>query len=93
MHRICEEIVKIEVLDTSELQLVLASGGNASYQHIYREASGVYWVNDLGAFRGAERVKWTLPEWFAHIIAVCSRIGVALSLGDAVEMGRSNRQR
>ena len=31
MPKIREEIVKIEVLDTSELQLVLASGGNASY--------------------------------------------------------------
>ena len=85
MPKIREEIVKIEVLDTSELQLVLASGGDASYQYIYREARGVYWDNELGAFRGTERVKWTLVEWFAHIIAVCSDIGVALSLGDAVE--------
>ena len=85
MPKIREEIVKIEVLDTNELQLVLGSGGNASYQHVYREARGVYWNNDVGAFRGTERMKWTFAGWFAHIVEVCGDIGITLYLGRTVE--------
>jgi hypothetical protein len=85
MRNIREEIVKVEVLDSSELQLVLGSGGNASYQYIYREARGVYWDNNAGGFRGTERVKWTIVEWFAHIVEVCAGIGVRLELSDTIE--------
>lgn len=85
MPRIREEIIKVEVLDTNELQLVLASGGNASYQHVCREARGVYWNDDAGAFRGTERIKWTLAEWFTHIVDVCADTGVILYLGNTVE--------
>ena len=85
MPEIREEIVKVEVLDTNELQLVLGSGGNASYQHVYREARGVYWNNEAGAFRGTEQIKWTFAEWFAHIVEVCGDIGITLCLGQAVE--------
>ena len=80
-----EEVVTVEVLDSSELQLVLASGGDESYQHVYREARGVYWDNEKGAFRGTERVKWSVSEWFAHIVAVCSDIGITLVLSDNVD--------
>ena len=85
MSKIREEIIKVEVLDTKELQLVLDSGGDPSYQHVYREARGVYWNNDVGAFRGTEQINWTFGEWFAHIVEVCGEIGIALRLGDAVE--------
>ena len=85
MSEIREEIVKVEVLDTNELQLVLGSDGNASYQHVYREARGVYWNNDVGAFRGTEQIKWTFAEWFAHIVEVCGDIGITLHLGSTVE--------
>jgi hypothetical protein len=85
MHNYREEIVKVEVLDSSELQLVLGGGGNASYQHIYREAKGVYWDNDAGAFKGTERVKWSFAEWFAHIVQVCGNIGITLYLSDTAE--------
>ena len=80
-----EQIVKIEALATGELQLVLASGGEHNYQHIYREARGVYWDNEVGAFRGTERKEWSYAEWFAQIVDVCSSIGVSLHLGAAVE--------
>ena len=85
MSRIREEIIKVEVLDTNELQLVLGSGGDASYQYVYCEARGVYWNNAVGAFRGTERVKWTFAQWFAHIVEVCGDIGVTLRLSSAVE--------
>lgn len=85
MSKIREEIVKVEVLNANELQLVLGSGGDASYEHVYREARGVYWNNEVGAFRGTEQVKWTFAEWFAHIVEVCRDIGVTLHLGSTVE--------
>ena len=85
MSEIREEIVKVEVLDTNELQLVLGSGGNASYQYVYRESKGVYWNNDVGAFRGTEQIKWTFAEWFAHIVEVCGDIGIILRLGKTIE--------
>ncbi len=80
-----EEIVRVEVLKTNELQVVLEGGGDADYQYVYREAKGVYWNNEVGAFRGTERIEWTVAAWFAHIVAVCRDIGVILRLGDAVE--------
>ena len=85
MSQIREEIFKVEVLDSNELQLVLSSGGNASYQHVYREARGVYWNNDVGAFRGTEQIEWTFAEWFAHIVEVCGDIGINLRLGSTIE--------
>lgn len=81
-HR--EEIAKVEVLDSNELQLVLRSGGDAGYQYIYREAKGVSWKNDVGAFKGTERIKWTYPEWFSHIVSVCDDFGIDLHLGKNV---------
>jgi hypothetical protein len=85
MSDIREEIIRVEVLGTNELQLVLGSGGNASFQHVYREAKGVYWNNDVGAFRGTEQIKWTFAEWFAHIVEVCGDIGITLRLGNTIE--------
>ena len=85
MARFSEEIVKIEMLDTNQLQLVLASGGDSSFEHIYREAKGVYWDDDAGAFRGTERVDWTVADWFSHIVSTCDGAAIELSLGSAVE--------
>jgi hypothetical protein len=80
-----EEIIKVEVLDSRELQLVLSSGGKAMYQHIYREAKGVNWDNDAGAFKGKEQIKWTYSEWFTHILTVCADASIVLKLANNVE--------
>ena len=80
-----EEIIKVEVLDTGELQLVLGSGGDPSYQFIYREARGVYWNHNAGAFRGTERQKWSIAKWYGHIVDVCADIGITLVLSGTVE--------
>jgi len=77
-----EPIIKVEVLRSSELQLVLASGGSETYQHVYREARGVYWDNEVGAFRGTDRKSWSYAEWFAHIVEVCGSIGIRLQISD-----------
>lgn len=75
-----EEIIKVEVLPSSELQLVLESGGNAMYQYIYREASGVQWDNNAGAFKGTGQIKWIYAEWFVHKVSVCAGVGILLRL-------------
>jgi len=80
-----EEIIKVEVLPSSELQLVLESGGNAMYQHIWREARGVQWDNNAGAFKGTEQIKWTYAEWFVHIVSVCAGVGILLRLSKTVK--------
>ena len=80
-----EEIVKVEVLDSRELQLVLGSGGKAMYQHIYRAAKGVNWDNDAGAFKGTERIKWSYSDWFTHILTVCADASIGLKLGSNVK--------
>jgi len=45
----------------------------------------VYWDNDVGAFRGTERMKWSYSEWFAHIVEVCTDFGISLSLSSTPE--------
>ena len=85
MNKNYEEIVKVEILESGELQLVLGSGGKAHYQYVYREARGVHWDNIAGAFKSTERLKWTYAEWFAHILEVCASIGIDLRLAKKPE--------
>jgi len=80
MSEYVEEIVAVEVLKSGELRLILGSGGKAMYQHIYREARGVSWDNDAGAFTGTERKKWSYAQWFAHIVEVCDSVSIGLRL-------------
>lgn len=80
MSEYIEEIVTVEVLQSGELRLILGSGGRAMYQHIYREARGVNWDKEAGAFMGTERKKWSYAQWFAHIVKVCGCVGIDLRL-------------
>lgn len=68
------------MLNTGELLLVLGSGGKPEYQYIYREARGVHWNKDARGFESTERIEWSYPEWFAHIVNVCGDVGVDLQL-------------
>ena len=80
-----EEIVRVEVCNTGELLLVVGSGGKPEYQYIYGEARGVCWNKDARGFEGTERIEWSYPEWFAHIVNVCGDVGVHLRLSEEVE--------
>jgi len=81
-------------LESGEILLALASGGGASYQHVYRAARGVYWRGDLGGFVSSGRKEWTYAKWFAHIVAICSdELGVELELADNAQfVGLSDQQ-
>lgn len=75
-----ETISRVKVLDSGELLLALEGGGRPSYQHVYREAAGVYWDDQLQGFVSRGRSEWAYSLWFKHIVAVCRGVGVALRL-------------
>lgn len=76
-----EEISRVEILENGEMYVVLASGGKAMYQHIYREAAEVYWDNEIKCFKATAPRKWSHLEWFLHIIAVAkSGLGITLEV-------------
>jgi len=75
-----EEIAKIEVLENGQLAIVLGSGGNASYQYIYREAAGVTWDNQLKAFKSPAPQGWDYPAWFRQIVKVAANCNIHLRL-------------
>lgn len=79
-----EEIVcRIEIAASRELILVLESGGKSGYQHVYREAAGVYWDEARKGFKSTISTDMPYPEWFAQITRVVrAGLGVHLSLGE-----------
>lgn len=62
-----ELINKIVLNEENELLLILANGGEASYQYVYREGAGVYWDNNLKGFKSTPLNEWTITDWFYHI--------------------------
>ena len=78
-----EEIKEIKILPSGELILVLRSGGNPNYQHIYREAAEVYWDNNLSAFISPKPRKWSYLDWFNHIVKTTKNININLKLTES----------
>ena len=80
-----EVIDKIEILKTGELLLALESGGDPSYQYIYREAAGVHWDNELNGFKTTIPRTMSYPEWFEHIVSIVKYgADIELLLGEHV---------
>lgn len=78
-----EEIIsEVKVLDSGKLLLVLKSGGDDTYQYIYREAAGVHWEPAEKGFISTEPKKWSHSEWFLHIAKVAKQFGVNLKLSN-----------
>jgi len=76
-----EEIIsEVKVLDSGKLLLILKSGGNNSYQYVYREAAGVYWEPDLKGFISTEPKDWSYITWFSHMIKIVKQVGIDLKL-------------
>lgn len=79
-----EEISKIEIMENGEMFVVLTSGGNPMYQYIYREASEVYWDNEVKGFKAPTPTKWNHSDWFKQIVGVAaSGLGISLKLSNA----------
>jgi len=73
-----EVIERVEILKNGQLILVLASGGNTSYQHIYREAAEVKWNSNLKAFTSPRPRDWSYSDWFHHIFKVAKNCNINL---------------
>ncbi len=78
-----ETINTIEIMNSGKLLLALKGDGNSEYEHIYREAAGVYWDKEKKGFYSNEEPKdWSYIDWFAHIIrTVDTGLGIKLKLG------------
>lgn len=80
-----ELIDRVELLDTGELLIGLASEGTAEYEHVYRAAGGVNWDRSMRGFRSSPIRQWSLPQWYVHVVSIVrDELGVDLELGDAV---------
>ncbi len=76
-----EEISKIEILESGEMFVVLATGGKPMYQYVYREAAEVYWDNKIKGFKAPAPRKWSYSDWYHHIVAIAaSGLGISLVL-------------
>ena len=76
-----EIIYNLEITVHNELLLQLKSKGKSMYQHIYREAAGVYWDNQLNGFKSTPlKDDWSCSQWFFHIVDIAKSVGVYLQL-------------
>lgn len=77
----CEIVTNLEITKKNELLLQLESKGKSLHQHVYREAAGVYWDNELHGFKSTPlKDDWTCSQWFFHIVAIAKSVGVDLQL-------------
>ena len=77
-----EVIEKVEILENDQLIIVLASGGEPSFQYIYREAAEVNCDNNLKAFKSPAPREWSHSDWFHHIVKGAKNCGINLSLNN-----------
>ncbi len=77
-----EVIERVEILENEQLIVVLASGGDPSYQYIYREAAEVNWDDNLKAFKSPPPRQWSHSDWFHHIVKVAKNCSIDLSLNN-----------
>jgi hypothetical protein len=76
-----EEISKVEIVESGEMYVILKSGGNPMYHHIYREAAEVYWDESMKGFKSPPPRKWSYSDWYEHIVSVAaSGLGISLYL-------------
>ncbi len=80
-----ETIQEIVVNDQNELLIKIIGNGKPMYQYVYREAAGVYWDENLKAFKSTPIKEWTVSEWFLQIKEIVkSGLGVELKIDNNV---------
>ena len=85
-------ITKVSVQKDGKLRIFPAVP-SASYQHIYREASEVYWDNDLKCFYSPVPREWDYKKWFGQIVSVVrSGLGIKLNLSEETEFKSDNSE-
>jgi hypothetical protein len=74
-----EPVSEILLCD-NHLHLVLSSGGNESYVHIYREAASIYWDPARRSFKCSVVIPGLpLPNIVPHLVQVVRHIGIGLT--------------
>ena len=71
-------IVKVGVLDDGRIA-VFPETKHRDYQHVYREAAGVYWDQDKGCFVSTSPKEWAPHQWYQHIIQIV-KTGIGLQM-------------
>ena len=85
-------IAKVSVQADGKLR-VFPSIPSASYQHIYREASEVYWDNEQQCFYSPVPREWDYKKWFGQIVSVVrSGLGIKLDLSKETEFLSDNAE-
>ena len=60
----------------------LEGGGSPSYQYVYRAAAGVYWDDNVRAFKLDTKNDKRFAHWFAHLSKVLKdEMNVQLHVG------------
>lgn len=79
-----ETVSKIEIAaDDSLLVVGLESGDSQSYQYVYRAAAGVYWDDNVRAFKLDTKNDKRFVHWFAYVCKVLEEeMNVRLRLGN-----------
>ena len=80
-----ETITKIQVNEAGELLLLIEGNGKPTYQYVYREAAGVYWDNELHAFKSTPMKSWSCVQWFSQIVDVAKAVNVELCLSKSAQ--------
>ncbi len=76
-----EVVSHLEISEDGVLLLRLTSAGKPLYQHVYRAGAGVYWDQELKAFKFSTKNDGYVVKWFAHILSVVeSEMGLTLRL-------------
>lgn len=81
-----EHVSKIEIADGC-LHLILASGGQDHYQHIYREAMSVYWDMQRKSFKCSTSIPGLpVAELLPHIVRITGNFGIRLDFSTGPEL-------
>lgn len=80
-----ELVSQVEIRENGDLLFRLANPGNPSYQYVYRAGSGVYWDQDLNAFKFSTKNDGLYTKWFKHILRIVeAELGLRLRLNQNV---------
>ena len=76
-----EVVSHVEISEDGLLILRLNSAGKPSCQYVYRAGAGVYWDQELKAFKFSTKNDGDFVKWFTHVLSIVeSEMGLTLRL-------------
>lgn len=75
LFTVCEEIIStVEMLESGKLLLILESGGQEEYMHVYGCSTRVCWDNEKKGFHSNEAPnELSYVDWFKHIAKIVEK--------------------